>query len=73
MKIRKSDIGRVCLVEYNDIGTVEGMIVEVDSETNDAAVFVFADRILDRHVSFNQIVETGHRITSHNILESSMA
>lgn len=54
MCAKNSDIGKQCLVWFNDTGRNEGMIIDVDKTT--ASVFLFADKTV-RNVEFSQILE----------------
>lgn len=64
MKVTKSDVGRTCIVQYDDIGKVEGMVVEVDTDpgTKCAKVFTFYDRNLDPSIDLEQILSLGDYI-----------
>lgn len=57
MKVTKSDIGKSCLVEFDDIGRTEGMILD-SSESPWVQVFLFHDKTID-NVEPNQIIEMG--------------
>ena len=70
MRLNKGDVGRSCLVKYDDIGRVEGMIVEIDDNRKMADVYVFTDRAIDKSVEVCQISELGDHVTPNGILES---
>jgi hypothetical protein len=66
MKIRKTDIGRQCLVKYDDVGRLEGMIIDVGdnhpiSHQPLIEVYGFNDKTVDT-VEPCQIVELGKRV-----------
>ena len=72
MRISKSDIGRLCLVKWDDCGRVESMILEVDVSDKEVKVYSFTNRIIQR-ADFSQIIETGEYVTPNGILESTNA
>jgi hypothetical protein len=69
MKVKKSDVGRLCLARWDDIGRVECMIVDVNRAVldRDIHVYDFSSRqlkVLDR----SQIVELGKFVTPNNLV-----
>ena len=69
MKLLKGDVGKLCLVKYDDIGRTEGMIVGIDDDKRGANVYVFSSQTVDS-VDADQIVETGVYVTPNGIMES---
>ena len=54
--IRQNDVGRLCLVRFDDIGRQEALIIEINPEDKDLRIFSFATRSLQR-VQYDMIVE----------------
>jgi len=46
MKIKKQDVGKQCLVKYDDVGRVEGIIVEAEPDMDYIKLFLFHDHTL---------------------------
>jgi len=67
MKVRKSDIGRLCLARWDDIGRVECMIVDHD-HNGYVQVYNFSERQLDTLDCPSQIVEMGKFVTPNGIV-----
>jgi len=63
MELTTDDTGRVCTVQYADVGKVEGIIVEVDPQNKRAQVFDFPSNSLDTSVEFSQITSLGTFVT----------
>jgi hypothetical protein len=56
MKIRKGDTGRWCTVKFEDVGRVDGIIINVNPEFKSLDVYIPAlDTVEDP--DFSQIVE----------------
>lgn len=73
MKIlRNGDIGKLCLVKWDDVGRVESMLVQVDDDHRYGKVYDFNACVL-RTVEASQVVEIGDRVTPNGILESQLA
>jgi hypothetical protein len=68
--LKQSDAGRLCLVEYDDIGRVEGMITDICDNRRTAGVFIFMDRKMDSVVDKDQIVEINDYAMPNGILKS---
>lgn len=67
MKIKKSDIGRVAMVQFDDVGKIEGILVSiheysVPTSHKEASVFFLYDKSVEK-VEMSQIVGLGKRIT----------
>ena len=62
MQLKTRDIGHSCIVQYDDPGKVEGIIVEIDFQGRDAKVFAPSDNNLDSSVEFSQILSVGKRV-----------
>lgn len=58
MKILQRDVGKFCLVKWDDVGIVEGLIIDVDG--ND--VKIFSDDHINRATK-DQIRQIGKRIS----------
>ena len=69
MKLLKRDVGRLCLVKWDDIGRVESMIVEVDDNYKSCNVYDFNAHCL-HSVDASQVVEKSGYVTPNAILES---
>lgn len=67
--VRKSDVGRVCQVKYDDIGLVTGMIVEISDDNKDFKIYIFASKTLANE-DYDQIESIGAYVTPNGILES---
>lgn len=64
MKLLRDDMGKAVLVRYDDVGRIEGVLVDiVDHEPTgrEAKVFFLNDKTID-NVELSQIVEVGKRI-----------
>ena len=66
MKIRKDDIGKSVLVKFDDVGRIEGMLIDIVEHSvphnfKEAKVFFPNDKTID-DVEFCQIVEIGKRV-----------
>ena len=59
MKVLKDDVGKVVLVRFDDIGRMEGILVE--KEEMRAKVFFPSDNTLE-NLELSQIIEVGKRI-----------
>lgn len=57
MKLKETDVGKRCTVEYTDVGRVDAMLLSSDGD-----VFVFFDSHMDS-VDADQIVEIGELIS----------
>ena len=56
MRLSKRDSGRWCTVKFDDIGRVDGLIVQINTEFKSADVYIAASNSIE-DVEFNQIVE----------------
>ena len=72
MKLLKNDVGRLCLVKFDDVGRIEGMIVGIDDDRKSVNVYFFNDQKVDTLVAASQIVEKGTYVTPNGILESQV-
>ncbi len=70
-RIGTSDVGRLCLVKWDDIGRVECLITSADIGNQTIEIFMFADKCTDT-VSHDEIAEFGNHITPNSILESTL-
>ena len=73
MKIRKNDIGKAVLVRYDDVGRLDGILIDIVEHSlpprnsqpprhfKQAKVFFLSDNVID-DVEFSQVVEIGKRI-----------
>lgn len=65
MKVIRDDIGKSVLVKFDDVGRVEGVLIDVvrapNSNFRRATIFFPYDNTID-DVEFGQIVEVGKRI-----------
>ena len=68
-RLKKRDTGRLCLVKFDDIGKVTGMITNVH-DRRFADVFIFSERYIDSHVEAGYITELGDYVTPNGLLES---
>ena len=71
MKLVKSDVGRLCLVKWDDIGRIECMLLEIDRGNKEAKVYSFVNESIEG-VPFGQIVELGGSVTPNTLLESQV-
>ena len=69
MKLNKSDVGKLALVKWDDIGRVDSMIVEVDDDRKGGKLYDFNSRVLQSFES-SQVVEINGYVTPNSILES---
>jgi len=60
--LRKSNVGNWCLVKYDDIGVVTGLIVAAWPNDQSADVYVLALDTVER-VDKNQIIHIGARVS----------
>lgn len=67
VKVRKSDIGKVCKVFWNDIGTQDGIYVGKNG-CGYHQVFQFSDRQLAT-ISNDQIVWFGKHILAKDVIK----
>jgi len=61
IRVNKCDCGRRIMVRWDDIGTVEGLLVQAENDSTDLKVFSFCDDELNR-VDRGQVVSLGDRI-----------
>jgi len=66
MKLNKKDAGRLCLVEWTDIGRADTMIMEIDDDRRNAKVYCFYDSTV-QDIEATQIVEMGNYVTPNAI------
>lgn len=59
MKFKKRDIGKTCLVRWDDSGIMQAMIVAIDDDKKEARVFSFATSTLDR-ITSDQVEKIGN-------------
>jgi len=69
MRLLKGDVGRRCLVEWDDVGRAESMILEVDDGGREAKVYNFSSRAVDS-VDSTQVVERNEYVTPNGLLIS---
>ena len=71
-KLKRSDVGRLCLVRWDDIGRVECMLLD-HGEDSYPKVFNFSDRRIDTLDDKDQIVEmSNHYVTPNSITHSDI-
>lgn len=58
-KFRKGDVGRSCLVRWDDLGLTQEMIIEVDDDRKEATSFCFATSNTNR-ITIDQIAKIGN-------------
>jgi len=61
MKVTKNDLGKVVLVKFDDVGRVDGLLVDIEPEHRRANVFFPYDNQLD-DIDIDQIVSIGKRV-----------
>ena len=61
MKVSKNDVGKTCLVWYDDVGRIEAMILDVDIQDRHITVFGF-DRRSTSIEDFDQILSIGSQV-----------
>lgn len=61
MQTKKSDIGKLCVIEYDDIGRVDALLLD-KNELGFQQVYVFALKLVDT-IDADQIIEIGDIIT----------
>jgi len=66
MKVRKSDVGRLCMVRWDDIGRIECMVVDHD-HNGYVQVYNFSDRKIETVDESSQIVELGKFVTPNDL------
>ena len=69
MRLNKQDVGKLCLIKWDDIGRVDSMIVDIDDDRKGADVFDFSSKTL-RNVDLDQIVQIDGFVTPNGILPS---
>ena len=71
MKLLKGDVGRLCLVKWDDIGRVESMLLEIsnDRKYKEAKVFDFNSRVI-HNIEWSQVVEKNGYVTPNSLLAS---
>jgi len=72
MLIKKTDIGRMCLVQYDDTGRVNGILVDCETDETDVKVFSFATREL-LNVNKSQVVALGDHVNFVDVAGKSAA
>ena len=60
--LRKSDVGKWCLVKYDDIGVITGLIVAAWPDDQNADVYVPTLDTVER-VDKSQIIHVGARVS----------
>jgi len=62
MKITSNDVGKWCLIHFDDIGTVQALILEKPDSYKDFDVFIPCDTAVN-NANADQVVRIGERIT----------
>ena len=62
VKVYEQDIGCACMVQYEDMGRVECMLLGTSQWEGSYVVYRFCDSALDDHVEEDQIISIGKEV-----------
>lgn len=65
-KLKKNDVGHLCLVKWDDVGRQEGMLIEVDDDGKRGKIFNDKDI---QNVESEQVVKVGNAVTPNSLVE----
>lgn len=63
MRLLKKHVGRYCTARFDDIGNVDGILVDINTKFKWAEVFLLSDSVLNT-VDFNQVVDVRNWVLS---------
>ena len=68
IRVSRNDVGRQCLVFFDYIGRMEGIIVDNNNDVMGVRVYLFSDQCTTQ-VSPSQIVELGEHIQPARVMQ----